>query len=35
MRPSHRRRAERGTTLIEVLVTLLIAAFGLFGLVGL
>ncbi|MDH6594362.1 type IV pilus assembly protein PilV [Variovorax sp. TBS-050B] len=28
-------RAQRGTTLIEVLVTLLIVAFGLFGLVGL
>ncbi|MDM0080871.1 prepilin-type N-terminal cleavage/methylation domain-containing protein [Variovorax sp. J31P179] len=29
------RRAQRGATLIEVLVTLLIVAFGLFGLVGL
>ncbi|MEJ1129296.1 prepilin-type N-terminal cleavage/methylation domain-containing protein [Variovorax sp. CCNWLW225] len=30
-----RARAQRGATLIEVLVTLLILAFGLFGLVGL
>jgi type IV pilus assembly protein PilV len=32
---ARRTRAQRGATLIEVLVTLLIVAFGLFGLVGL
>ena len=34
-RPVAHARAQRGVTLIEVLVTLLIVAFGLFGLVGL
>jgi type IV pilus assembly protein PilV len=35
MRPSAPRRAERGATLIEILVTIVIVAFGLLGLAGL
>ena len=35
MKPSGQRRAERGATLIEILVTIVIVAFGLLGLAGL
>ncbi|MGD9647510.1 MAG: type IV pilus modification protein PilV [Pirellulales bacterium] len=33
--PSHRQRAQRGVTLIEVLVSVLIVSFGILGLVAL